>query len=92
MYGIVFSAGNVSACSVGGPGSIPRSGRFPGEGNGNPLQYSFLETLMDRGAWRLQSMGSQRVGRDLATKAPPPPDGPRGYHACVYAASVRLSY
>ena len=40
---------------------------FPGEGNSNPLQYSRLENPMDRGAWGLQSMGSQRVGRDWAT-------------------------
>ena len=33
-------------------GSIPGSGRFPGGGHGNPLHYSFLENLMDRGAWR----------------------------------------
>ena len=33
-------------------GLIPESGRFPGEGNGNPLQYSCLENPMDRGAWR----------------------------------------
>ena len=33
-------------------GSIPRSGRFPGVGNGNPLQYSCLENSVDRGAWR----------------------------------------
>ena len=32
-------------------GSIPRSGRFPGGGNDNPLQYSCLENPMDRGAW-----------------------------------------
>ena len=32
-----------SACNVGDPGSIPRSGRSPGEGNGNPLQYACLE-------------------------------------------------
>ena len=32
-------------------GLIPGSGRFPGEGNGNPLQYSYLENPMDRGAW-----------------------------------------
>ena len=40
-----------SACNVGDVGSIPRSGRSPGEGNGNPLQYSCLENPMDRGAW-----------------------------------------
>ena len=40
-----------SACNVGDLGSIPGSGRYPGEGNGNPLQYSCLETPMDGGAW-----------------------------------------
>ena len=40
-----------SACNAGDPGSIPGSGRSPGEGNGNPLQYSCLENPMDRGAW-----------------------------------------
>ena len=41
-----------SAHNAGDLGSIPGSGRFPGEGNGNPLQYSCLENPMDRGAWR----------------------------------------
>ena len=41
-------------------GSILGSGRSPGVGNGNSLQFSCLENSMDRGAW-LQSMGSQRV-------------------------------
>ena len=45
------SEGKVSACNVGDLGSIPGSGRCPGEGNGNPLQYSCLENSMDRGAW-----------------------------------------
>ena len=44
------SDGKESACNAGDPGSIPGSGRFPGEGNGNPLQYSCLEISMDRGA------------------------------------------
>ena len=39
-----------SACNVGGLGSIPGLGRYPGEGNGNPLQYSCLDNPMDRGA------------------------------------------
>ena len=39
-----------SACSVGDLGSIPGLERSPGEGNGNPLQYSCLENSMDRGA------------------------------------------
>ena len=41
-----------SACSAEGQGSVPESGRSPGEGNGNSLQYSCLENLMDGGAWR----------------------------------------
>ena len=41
-----------SACNAGDPGSIPGSGRSPGEGNDNPLQYSCLENLMNRGAWQ----------------------------------------
>ena len=45
------SDGKASACSVGDPGSIPGSGRSPGEGNVNPLQYSCLENSMDGGAW-----------------------------------------
>ena len=40
-----------SACNAGDLGSIPGSGRSPGEGNGNPLHYSCLENLMDGGAW-----------------------------------------
>ena len=41
-------------------GSIPGSGRSPGGGNGNPLQYSCLQNPMDRGPWGLQSIGSQK--------------------------------
>ena len=41
----------MSAWNAGDQGSIPGSGRSPGEGNGNPLQYSCLENLMDGGAW-----------------------------------------
>ena len=40
-----------TACNVGDPGSIPGLGKSPGEGHGNPLQYSCLENPMDRGAW-----------------------------------------
>ena len=50
-------------------GSIPGLGRFPGEGNGNPLQYSCLEKLMDRGPWcRVLSIRSQRVRHDCKDK------------------------
>ena len=45
-------------------GMIPGSGRSPGEGNGNPLQYACLDNLIDSGDWQLQSMGSQRVRHD----------------------------
>ena len=45
------SDGKVSTYNAGDPGSTPRSRRSPGEGNGNPLQYSCLENLMDGGAW-----------------------------------------
>ena len=55
LYILSFPGGSdskESACSVGDPGSIPGWGRSPGEGNGNPLQYSCLENSMDRGAWQ----------------------------------------
>ena len=63
------SDGKESACNAGDLGSIPGSRRSPGEGNGNPLQYSCLENPVDRGSWieesgRLQSMGLHRVRRD----------------------------
>ena len=45
-------------------GSIPGSGRSPEEGNGNPLQYSYLENLWTEEPEGLQSMGLQRVGHD----------------------------
>ena len=54
------SVGKESACNAGDLGSIPRSGRSPGEGNGNPLQYSCLENPMDRGAWRATVQGVTR--------------------------------
>ena len=57
------SVGKESACNVGDLGSIPGSGRSPGEGNGNPLQYSYLENFMDGEPGWLPSMGSQ-MGRD----------------------------
>ena len=45
------SDGKESADNAGDPDSVPRSGKSPGEGNGNPLQYSSLENSIDRGAW-----------------------------------------
>ena len=66
------SDGKEAACNAGDLSSIPGSGRSPGEGYGNPLQYSCLENSMDRGVWteesgRLQSMGLQRVGNNWVT-------------------------
>ena len=62
------SVGKESACSAGDLGSIPGTGRSPGEGNGNPLQYFWPENPMDRGAWRATVHGVARVGHNLATK------------------------
>ena len=50
--GLPYSSdGKESACKAGDPGSIPGSERYPGEGNGNRLQYSCLGNPMERGAW-----------------------------------------
>ena len=46
------SGGKESACNAGDSSLIPGLGRSPGEENGNPLQYSFLENSMGRGAWK----------------------------------------
>ena len=45
------SDGKATACNLGDPGLIPGLGRSPGEGNGNPPQYSCLKNSLDRGAW-----------------------------------------
>ena len=55
-----------SACNVGDLGSIPGSGRSPGEGNGNPLQYSCLENPMDGGAWWAAVHGVAKSGTRLS--------------------------
>ena len=51
------SDGKASAYNAGDPGSIPGLGSSPGEGNGNPLQYSCLENPMDRGTWQATVSG-----------------------------------
>ena len=54
LTGIIMLSPKVvkeSACNAEDPGSTPGLGRSPGEGNGNPLQYSCLENPMDKGAW-----------------------------------------
>ena len=52
---------------AGDMGLIPGSGRSLGEGNGNPLQYSCLESSTDRGAWQAAVQGVTRVIHDLVT-------------------------
>ena len=54
------SDGKESACNAGDPGSIPGSGRSPGEGNGNSLQYSRLENPTAEEPGGLQSIGAQK--------------------------------
>ena len=61
------SVNKESACNEGDLGSIPGSGRCPGEENGNPLQYSCLEDPMDRGAWQATVHGVSRVGYHYTT-------------------------
>ena len=53
-----------STCNAGDPGSIPRLGRSPGEGNGNPLQYSCPENRSDRGAWQVTVHRAAMVRHD----------------------------
>ena len=65
------SVGKESACNAGDPGLIPGSGRFLGEGNANPLQYSCLGNPMERGDWWSTVHGVARVWHDLAMKPPP---------------------
>ena len=57
-----------SAGDAGDVGSIPGLGRSPGEGNGNPLQYSCVDYPTDRGAWWVIALESQKVRHDLVTK------------------------
>ena len=58
-----------SVCNAGDVGSTPGSGRSPGEGNGNPLQYSCLENPMDRGAWRATVPGVTKSWTQLSDRA-----------------------
>ena len=60
-----MARGKESACNAGDAGSVPGSGRFPGEGNDNPLQYSYLEIPWTEEPGELQSMGLQRVRHGL---------------------------
>ena len=67
-HGILDGSDNKeSACNLGNMGSIPGSGRSPGERKGYPLQYSCLENSIDRGDWWTNSMGLQRAGHNWVT-------------------------
>ena len=55
------SDGKASVCNARDPGSIPGLGRYPGEGNGNPLQYSCLEKSTDGEAWRATVHGVAKI-------------------------------
>ena len=63
------SSGKESACSAGGAGLISGSGRFPGEGDGDPLQYSCLGNPMDRGAWQATVHGVEKSQTRLSNWA-----------------------
>ena len=59
LFGFLFgfpggSDGKESAYNAGDLGLTPGSGKYPGKGNGNPLQYFCLENPMDRGTWRIR--------------------------------------
>ena len=66
------SVSKESACNAGDQGSIPGSGRSPGEENGTPLQYYCLENLMGWGSWWGTVHGVTKVRHDLVTKLPKP--------------------
>ena len=71
-FGKYFPGGSevkVSACNAEDPGSIPELRRSPGEGNGNPLQYSFLENPMEGGAWQatVHRVAKSRTGLNYFT-------------------------
>ena len=61
---LVVQISKKSTCNAGDLGSIPRSGRSPGEGNGYPLQYSYQENSMDRGTWwaTVHGVAKSRIG------------------------------
>ena len=61
---LVAQTGKESVCNAGDPGFIPGWERSPGEGTGNPLQYSCPKNLMDRGAWQATIHGITKSQHD----------------------------
>ena len=66
LYIALGSDGKASAYNAGDPGSIPGSGRSPGEGNGNPLQYSCLENPLNLEAWWVTVHGVAKIRTRLS--------------------------
>ena len=62
---------NLPTNDAGDTSSIPGLGRSPEEGNGKPLQYSYLRNPKDKGAWQATAHGLQIIGLDLATEHTP---------------------
>ena len=60
------SNGKESVCNEGDPGSVLGLGKYPGKGHGNPLQYSYLENFMDRGAWQITVHGVPKTWTRLS--------------------------
>ena len=60
------SEGKESACNTGNLGSIARMGRFPGEKNGNPLQYSYLENSVNKETWQSTFQGITKCRTQLS--------------------------
>ena len=60
-----------TSCNAADLVSVSGLGRYPGEGNGNPFQYSCLGNLTDKGPWQAKVFGVARVGHNLTTKPSP---------------------
>ena len=69
FWAFLVTQSKESACNVGDLGSIPGWGRSPGEGNGNPLQYSCLENPMGKRAWKAPVHGAEKSRTRLSEQA-----------------------
>ena len=85
------SVGKESACNAGDLGSIPGSGRSPGEGTGNPLQYSCLENSMDRGTWQAAVHGVTKSRTRLKRLSTQPVNNAKN-HPCLFVLEFPHSH